>query len=171
MDRVGLLRSQLKDAHDAVEGTMADVSPELFARLAPGTASSVGERYGHLATGEDNLVHGVLQGKPPLMSSAWQGRTGISEPRFGTDAEHARRVRTEMAPVKAYAAAVYAASDAYLASLADAGLDRVIDLTPFGFGKVPVWFVLTRLVIAHAYEVHGEIAALKGVLGVRGYPY
>lgn len=30
---------------------------------------------------------------------------------------------------------------------------------------------MTRLVIAHVYEVHGEIAAVKGVLGGRGFAY
>lgn len=171
MTRIELLRAELKNAHEAVEHTMQDVAPELFATQAPGTASSVGERYGHMATGEDNLVHLVLQGKPPLMSTTWEGRTGISEPRFGTDREHARRVRTEIGQVKEYAAAVYAASDAYLGSLADADLDRAVDMTAFGFGNVPVWFVVTRLIVGHAYEVHGEIAALKGVLGARGFPY
>lgn len=171
MTRVELLRAQLKDAHAAVEGTMADVTADLFSQTPPGTANSVGERYGHLATGEDNLMNGVLQGKTPLMSSSWQGRTGISEPRFGTDPEHARRVRTEMGPVKAYAAAVYAASDAYLASLGDADLDRQVDMSMFGFGKRAVWWVVARLVIGHAYEIHGEIAAVKGALGARGFPF
>lgn len=171
MSRAALLRSQLKDAHDALEGTMQDVTPELFRTPAPGMANAIGERYGHLATGEDNLIHGVLQGKPPLMSSTWQGRTGISEPRFGTDPEHARRVRTELAGVRAYAAAVYAASDAYLASLSDADLDRPVDMSRIGAGQVPVSWVISRLVIGHVYEVHGEISAIKGALGVRGYPY
>ena len=66
---------------------------------------------------------------------------------------------------------MYARSDAYLASLQDGDLDRVIDMSPIPFGKVPVWWILSRLVIAHTYEVHGEIAAVKGVLGVRGFPY
>lgn len=171
MTRAELLRAQLKDAHDALEGTMQDVTPELFATAAPGTANSVGERYGHVAAAEDSLVHGVIQGKPPLMSSTWEGRTGISEPRLGTDPEHSRRVRTELGPAKAYAAAVYAASDAYLSSLSDAELDRAVDMSPAPFGKVPVSWILSRLVIGHVYEVHGEIAAIKGALGARGYPY
>lgn len=171
MTRTEMLRAQLNDAHRLLEATMQDVTPELFATPAPGVANSVGERYGHLATGEDNLVHGVLQGKPPLMSTTWEGRTGISEPRFGTDPEHARRVRTDLAAVKKYAAAVYAASDAYLVSLSDADLEREIDLTQFGFGKVQVWWVISRLLVAHVDQVSGEIAAIKGALGVKGFPF
>jgi hypothetical protein len=169
--RVELLREQLSDAHRVLEATMRDVTPELFATPAPGMANSVGERYGHLATGEDNLIHLVLQGKPPLMSTTWEGRTGISEPRFGTDAEHARRVRTDLAAVRKYAEAVYAASDAYLASLGDADLEREVDMSAFGFGKVRVWWIVSRLVVAHVDQVSGEIAAIKGALGVRGFPF
>jgi hypothetical protein len=171
MTRIEMLRAQLKDAHDALEGTMQDVTPELFSAPAPGAANSVGERYSHLATAEDNLIQGVLQGKAPLMSSTWEGRTGISEPRFGTDPEHARRVRTDMAGVRPYAQAVYAASDAYLASLSDADLDREVDMSTVGFGKRPVWWILSRLVVGHVYEVHGEVAAIKGALGAKGFPY
>jgi hypothetical protein len=169
--RVELLRAQLRDAHRVLEATIQDVTPELFATPAPGVANSVGERYGHLATAEDNLIHVVLQGKPPLMSSTWEGRTGISEPRFGTDPEHARRVRTDLAAVRKYAGAVYAAADAYLASLGDADLEREIDLSAFGFGRVKAWWVVSRLVVGHVDQVSGEIAAIKGALGVRGFPF
>lgn len=171
MTRVELLRAQLKQAHDAIEETMEDVTQELLDRMPPGTANPLRERYAHHVTAEDSLVHLILQGKPPLMSSTWQGRTGIDEPRFGSDPQYARRVRVQLAPARAYAREVYAASDAYLSTLGDADLDRKIDMSTVGFGEVPVWFVLSRLVIGHVYEVHGEIAAVKGTLGVRGYRY
>lgn len=171
MSRVELLRAQLKDAHAAIEETMDDVTQEMLDRMPPGTANPLGERYAHHLNGEDSLVHLILQGKAPLMSSAWQGRTGISEPRFGSEPQYARRVRVTLAPVREYARDVYAASDGYLGSLGDGDLDRLVDMTALGFGQVPVWWVLSRLVIGHVYEVHGEIAAIKGALGARGYRY
>lgn len=171
MTRVELLRAQLKDAHDAIEETMADVTQELLDRMPSGVANPIGERYAHNATAEDSLVNLIVRGEAPLMSSTWQGRTGISEPRFGSDPQYARSVRVQLGAVKDYARAVYAQSDAYLASLKDADLDRIVDMSPLPFGKVSVWWILSRLVIAHDYEVHGEIAAVKGVLGVRGFPY
>lgn len=171
MTRAELLCAQLRDAHQALEQTMADVSDSLVNSFPPGTANSVGERYGHLAVAEDSLIHGVLQSVPPLVASTWAGRTGISEPRFGTDPEHSRRVRIELPAARDYAGAVYGASDSYLASLSDADLDRLVDMTAPGFGHVPVWWVVSRLVIGHAYEVHGEVAAAKGALGARGFTY
>jgi hypothetical protein len=171
MTRVEMLRAELKDAHESLEGTMADVTQELLDRMPAGIANPIGERYAHHATAEDSLVNLIVRGEAPLMSSTWQGRTGISEPRFGSDPQYARTVRVRLVRVRDYARAVYAQSDAYLASLRDADLDRVIDMTPLPFGKVPVWWILARLVVAHAYEVNGEVAAVKGVLGVRGFPY
>lgn len=171
MTRAELLRAQLNDAHAALEETMGDVTQELLDRMPAGTANPLGERYAHQATAEDSLVNLIIRGEAPLMSSSWQGRTGISEPRFGSDPQYARRVHVELGAAREYARAVYAASDAYLASLTDADLERVIDLSPIPFGKVPVWWILSRLVIAHVYEVHGEIAAVKGTLGVRGFRY
>lgn len=171
MSRAELLRAQLKSAHDAIEETMDDVTQELLDRMPAGVANPLGERYAHHLNSEDSLVHLILQGKAPLMSSSWLGRTGISEPRFGSDPQYARRVRVQLEPARAYAREVYAASDEYVGSLGEADLERLIDMTAVGFGQVPVWWVLSRLVIGHVYEVHGEIAAVKGALGVRGFRY
>ena len=171
MTRVDLLRAELKDAHESLEGTMADVTQELLDRMPAGIANPIGERYAHHATAEDSLVNLIIRREAPLMSSTWQGRTGISEPRFGSDPQYARSVRVRLVTVRDYARAVYAQTDAYLASIRDEDLDRAIDLSPLPFGSVPVWWILARLVIAHAFEVNGEVAAVKGVLGVRGFPY
>lgn len=169
MTTVELLLEQLRDAHAALEETMDDVTQEMVERTPPGTANRIGERYVHHATAEDSLVHLFLEGRPPLMSSTWQGKTGATEPRFGTDPEHARRIRVEIKAARQYAHAVYATTEVYLSSLADADLERSVDMAALGSGQVSVWWVITRLVIGHIYEIHGEIAAIKGALGARGY--
>lgn len=172
MSRIALLRAQLKDAHEALELTMQDVDQKLADGTPPGTANRVGERYVHHATSEDSLVHLFLMGAaPPLMSSTWEGRTGASEPRFGTDPEHSRRLTVQLGPARQYQRAVHEATDRYLADLAEADLDRLVDMSSSGFGRVPVWWVVARLIIGHVWEVNGEIAAVKGVLGARGLPF
>lgn len=171
MSRAQLLRDQLKIAHAALEDTMQDVTQEMLGRMPPGTANPLGERYAHHANGEDTLVNLFLRGSAPFMSSSWQGKTGISEPRFGSDPQYARRVHVDLGPARAYAKAVFEASETYVGSLSDADVDREVDLTALGFGPVPVSWVLSRLVIGHVYEVHGEIAAVKGALGAKGYRY
>jgi hypothetical protein len=68
---------------------------------------------------EDLTVNGVLAARRPLALSTWRGRTGLSElPAlcapidWQTWAEH---VQFDRADFLAYAGAVYAATDAYLA--------------------------------------------------------
>jgi hypothetical protein len=72
---------------------------------------------------------------------------------------------------RAYAKAVYEATDAYLATLPDAALSREVDLSAMGMGKQTVGFVLDNALLGHAYCHCGEISAIKGVQGKKGYPF
>ena len=83
----------------------------------------------------------------------------------------ARRVQVDLASLKSYAEAVYAATDAFLASLSDADLDRELDLTAVGFGQQKLSWILNFLVLNHIGTETGEISALKGIQRVKGYPY
>jgi len=72
---------------------------------------------------------------------------------------------------RAYAKAVYDATDAYLDTLADPELSREVDLSEMGMGKQTVGFVLDNVLLGHAYCHCGEISALKGIQGKKGYPF
>ena len=77
--------------------------------------------------------------------------------------------KMNLAAFREYAKAVYAATDAYVASLAEAELDRKLDT---GFiGEQTVAFVLSNVLAWHAAEHNGEIAALKGAFGLKGLPF
>jgi hypothetical protein len=75
--------------------------------------------YGLLLVCEDVIVNGVLQAGQPLALSAWRGRTGMSElPPIvcrGDRGAWSARVRVDVADLRIYARAVYAATDAYFA--------------------------------------------------------
>ena len=49
-------------------------------------------------------------------------------------------------------------------------LDREIDLTSLGIGKVSLGFFLSGIVLANANWHCGEISLLKGLQGLKGYP-
>ena len=66
-----------------------------------------------------------------------------------------------------YAAAVGAATDNYIATLTTKELDRLV---PIMGQEWPVADVLALLVV-HASGHLGEIAALKGIQGVKGLPF
>ena len=173
MNAIELYRHLLRSAHEFLEGTFADVTPEQLAWDPPGKAASIGANYAHVAVSEDLAIQGVLRGKDLLARTAWAGRMGVSElPPMGPGGDlkdWGGRATLELGSLRRYAEAVYEATDEYLASLTAEDLRRPLDLSPYGFGQQSVLFILTALV-ANASMHTGEISCLKGVTGAKGYP-
>jgi hypothetical protein len=65
-----------------------------------------------------------------------------------------------------YAAAVYGATDEYLATVSDAELDRIVE--PGFAPPMPVRSFIANLLAWHVATHQGEISALKGVQGFNG---
>lgn len=174
------IRSQVQSAHWTLESTMEDVSPELAHWEPPGVALPIGAAYAHFVTSEDIVVNGFFRGGVPLFAGSHAGRTGLSElppdPVSANDwasefAGWCRRVRIDLAELRAYAHSVYEATDAFLSAMPDTELDRSMDLSAVGMGTQTLGFVVNNALIGHAFCHCGEIAALKGVQGKRGYPF
>ena len=88
----------------------------------------------------------MLKGGVPLWDSSWKGNMGLSEPRppRGQPWEDwARRVRIDMPKLREYAKAVFAA------------------LVGFFLG----------VMCTHCANHTGEISTLKGLQGLKGYPF
>lgn len=169
MDAITLLRDQAKAAHTFYDATAADVTQEMADWIPPGMAHKVGAEYAHLAVSEDTLVNALLKGGAPLFASEWAGKTGISEPQMYNALDWSQRVKVDMAEARKYNAAVFAATDDYLASLKSEDLDRVLDISQFGMGRQTAAWILSHLIIGHVHDVTGEISCLKGLQGVKGY--
>lgn len=171
MTAISTHRTAFTWATEILEMTMADASPELTNWPPPGIANPIGATYAHAVCGADGVVHGMLQGGLPLYAGDWPGKTGISEPRFDQTLDWARSVTVDLPAARQYAQAVYAAVDNFIASLTDADLAREIDLTGVGMGFRSLDWCLSALVTGHIHNMAGEISALKGVQGARGYPF
>lgn len=173
MDAIELYRSLLHSTHDFLEGTLADVTPAQFTWDPPGKAFSIGANYAHVLGAEDMTIQGLLQGKSLLAASAWAGNVGASEPPPlgpGVDVKGwSQRAKLDLAGMRRYGQAVYAATDEYLGSIRPEELSRPIDLSQFGLGKQTVLFVLTAI-LSNASLHTGEISCLKGQQGAKGYP-
>jgi hypothetical protein len=167
-----LLRQQLSGYHHILEQTIGDCGQEALDRNVPGaTITSIGSVYAHVVFSEDLIVHGMLQGKPPVYRNQdWAARTSVAMPAPGElNPEWARAVRMNLPAFREYAQAVYAATDAYIAGLSDADLERKVQT---GFiGEQTIAFVVSNVLGWHAAEHTGEIAALKGVQGLKGLPF
>ena len=73
--------------------------------------------------------------------------------------------------LRSYAQATYAATDEYLASLPEEQLRRTVDLSGVDLGIPTVQWILSGVIVGHAYSHSGEIACLKGLQGMQGYAH
>jgi len=171
MNAVDLLRANLADAHWLLEQTVGDLSPERLHWSPPGRANTIAATYAHVIGSEDAVVQAKLNGRRLLAENEWAGRNGISLPipERGSDwFAWSRTVRVDLAAARRYADAVYAATDNYLASLSPEQLDNP-PAVPIPGNQTLSWLVNNLLTI-HASIHTGEIAVVKGLQGLAGYP-
>jgi hypothetical protein len=176
MTALQLLKDQLKDARKNFEATVGDLTQDQLHQNPGGKALPVGAQYAHLICSEDTIIHGMLQGKPSLSETTFKDKTGLSEPMPAMDAEWSeanekwsKNVQIDLSQLQEYSKAVYVATDEYIDSLKEEDLDREIDLG--GFGKYTTAQILSGFVIGHTNSLMGEISALKGLQGLKGYPF
>jgi DinB superfamily len=170
MDAVFLLQHLAKSAHQWLEQTVGDVTPEQV-HWAPENGVNLGAHYAHIVVGEDVLINGIARGGAEMAGASLEGKTGLSEPMpQGAFDEWAKRVQIDMPALRAYGAAVFANTEAYIASLTPEDLDREIDLASWGMDKVPLGVFIGAFAIANTNWHCGEISTLKGLQGLKGYP-
>jgi hypothetical protein len=174
VDPVSLIRKQYKGAHDLLEVTINGVTPDQAQWTPPGTANPLGSTYVHIVTGEDAVFNMMIRRATPLFGGDFADKLGVSEPPPAPGhswAEWARAVRVELPVLRDYARAVYASTDDYLSSLTAEDLDTPIDMSAFGMGQQPLYFLVAGVMLQHVNNHLGEIACLKGVQGAQGYPF
>jgi len=168
-----VLLGALQAAHNVLESTVADVDDELANRPAPGVANPVGSAYAHAVLSEDANVS-RLSGQAPLCASQWAGRTGTDRPISAAGrpeeplGDWYRSVKVDMATLRDYTRAVYARSEEFIRSVDDETLGRETD-SPLG--KMPLAIMFSVFVIGHLNNLSGEVSAIKGAFGRKGYPF
>ena len=172
MDVISLLSQQVRSAHEIVEGTVADLTAEQAQWDPAGKAIAAGPLYVHVSAAEDLFLNMVV-GRQPLAMGAYAGKTGISEPypvQGGYD-EWAKRVEIDLPQVREYVQAVFKNTEEYVAGLTPEELDRELDLTSAGLGKMSLGAFITITSVIHPSNHIGEISCLKGLQGAKGYPF
>lgn len=171
MNAVEVHRQALRWAAQILDMVTLDLTSEHAHAVPPGIANPIGSTYAHAVAGTDAAINILVAGRAPLFTTTWAGRTGISQPQWHQSQQWARSVQIDLPVLREYAAAVFAAADAFIAALDVAGLERELDLTADGIGVQNVSWVLSALVTGHVNNMAGEISALKGTLGAKGYPF
>ncbi len=169
------LVAQLTAAHSALEQTMDGVTDEVAHFQPVGTANPIAGTYAHLIFSEDMFIHMFLKKDQPLMETTFKDKTGASEvqPNDWVEAypKWLRSVKVDVKQLREYAKAVYADSETYIASLSDEDLEKDVDMSSFGMGNRKVYDFIANMVTGHIFSIMGEIAVLKGLQGLKGYPF
>jgi len=168
MEIIEYIKAEMARVRISVERVMKDMPPEIFNFPAPGTANTISATFVHLMNSEDHFIQEVLQGKPTVWKSrGWSEKTGIQKPpSIGEDWSDYKNRKIELQPLLEYMAEVWRATDAYLASVTPDDLDRRLVFA----GRERSVGDMLHLSIAQSYSHAGEIAALKGIQGIKGLP-
>lgn len=131
-----------------------------------GKTVPIAAHYAHVVTAEDAMFATAIAKKgAPLMASM---PTGLSElPPQGPWDEWARKLKVDKPKFHAYVQKVYAQTDAILAGMKDTDLQNIVDSPA---GQMPVLAFATVLLLNGAAHA-GEISAIKGLQGLKGYPF
>jgi hypothetical protein len=169
MDVKTYIQQQIANAHHQIDAVMKDITEEQFNWLPPGTINPISAILVHVLGGEDFFVQAVIQGKPRCWDvQGWSKKIGIETPPGpGHGWEEFKSMKLAIAPVMDYGQSLREATDAYLATLTEAELDRQVS---FAGRMVPVAEML-MILVTHIASHAGEIAAVKGMQGIKGLPF
>jgi hypothetical protein len=171
MNAIETLRESIQWGHELLEMVMADVSDDEARWAPPGLANPIGALYAHALLGMDGIVNGMLKGGAPRFATEWAGQLGAIPPQMSLTFEWARRIQPDLAALRKFGQTALADTEAYLDQLQDADLDRLVDLSSVELGSRRVSWILNALLASHLNNMAGEISALKGVQGKKGYPF
>jgi len=175
MNTVGLTHYSLGFAFDTLEQLVADLTQEQADWMPPGTANPIGALYWHTISYVDEIVHDWGMGQAPLKeSTGWEDKVVIASPPPQEDDPMGKLravregVRVDLPALHDYARATCRALLDWVASLTPEDLERKMD-TPIG--ELNLGQMLDSFIIWHINAHCGEIAALKGCQGLKGYPW
>jgi len=171
MNAIDLLQYSMGNAFGILSQVSADLTQEQADWVPPGIANPIGATLWHTVSSADVIVFQWCAGQTPLLESGgWRDKALLAS---GPETEHETRehllsIRIDLPGLHAYTQAVAEATQAWLSSLTPEDLARVLD-TPIG--ALTLGQMLETFVIWHINAHCGEISALKGCLGAKGYPF
>jgi hypothetical protein len=164
MKATEFVRIQTVFAHDQLVGALKDVTDAELLLGHSATSNAIGAIAAHVFMTADVFFNVLLAGgKPVLFTSGSNQALGIQSPDpRNWDALRASVFKADA--LRAYAAAVHTSVTTYLATLTDEELDRGIEF----LGQPTLVANMIARANWHACLHMGEIAAIKGISGMKG---
>lgn len=163
------IRASLAFAHASGDAIIADCDESALYAPPGGNANTIGAIYLHAVFGEDFRFSQLVRAAPTVFATGgWANAVGIdlANPRLTADWA---QIRFDRPAFRDYAQAVYAQTDATIAALSDEDLAREIRMGPVG--NFTVASFTGDLLVFHFAAHMGEVAAIKGILGLKGLPF
>jgi hypothetical protein len=158
MNTVEHLQFSLGASFDILRQVTADLTQEQADWSPPGTANTIGSVYSHILTYVDYYVRNYfIQGKPqPVTVESRSAELWMQD------------LQVDLSELHQFASEVENTVQDWLSSLTPADLERREETTA---GEISVGQALALFIIWHIDAHCGEIAALKGCQGLKGYPW
>ncbi|MGH2460954.1 MAG: DinB family protein [Chloroflexota bacterium] len=165
MDALVLLREQVARSHDLLTQVFAEVTVEqAIWKPAGSTTNPIVATFLHVASTEDRLTHRASAGQPTVFETGeWGARL-----HFDPGAVWSPIAVPDLPACRAYAAEVHTFTREFLEGLDSDSLQKEID-TPRG--RRTLLATLSLALVTHKLTHLGEIAALLGCQGVKGFPF
>ncbi len=166
--KISVLQAQVTYFGQNFQEMIAALPPEVLHDQPAGKANSIAATIGHVLTAVDAVVNGMLKQSQPLFIAM---PTGLSElPPSGEELfswyNWGTQVTIDLDAAQTYAQAVIQSVIDYLDTLSDDDLETTIQ-TPVGPNSL--FDMINVVVLGNLTQHAGEIAALKGLQGLKGY--
>lgn len=169
MNEKDALKASFDRAHQLLDGTIADCTPDVLSHKPPcATIAPIGAIYAHVVVSEDILVNEVAGGGTTVIAGdRWGQKLGISDPvPFQTPG--AVSLIADLTAFREYLKLVLDSAHRFIEAATDEDLRRMVD-TPLG--QMPVGTFVATIPATHIPMHMGEIAALKGIQGLKGFQF
>jgi uncharacterized damage-inducible protein DinB len=172
MNAIEAIKLAYEGSHNWYQGTIADVTAEAANHAPGGEAHPIGYVAAHILHCEDVMINSVIQGKASIWErDGWDKALGISSVALDQPTAAAQAYRCDPLKLNDYAQTVYSSTASYLDGLGADELDEEVDLSAAGMGKMELGRFLLTMLLGNNYAHTGEISALKGIMGKKGYPF
>jgi hypothetical protein len=157
-------KMQLEHGLNLMNGALAGTTQEQYVYQPAGTCNPIGKNHIHALTSLDFFIIGMAKGGE-LSWPAFAAKHGLP----GNPLEiWGYTGPVSMDAVNEYGAGVQQAALEYVSSLNDTDLDRQLETRFFGVQSVAY---LIQLAAMHCVGHTGDMAAIKGIQGVKGLPF
>ncbi len=170
MSTIDFIRSSLRQMHNTYDDAIADLTLDQLHWRANEGGLPIAFILWHYVRTEDNIIQFVLQHKPTVwLEGGYNEKLGLDRTAQGTGMSLREAQDLRIASKETwldYQRAVWQGTDDFLAVADDAFLEQKTTVKPLG--EMPIQNAIGNMCLTHGFTHLGEIAHVRGLLGLRG---